>query len=179
MIYIALLRGVNVGGKAMVSMNELKACFENLDFSDVKTYINSGNVLFRTDRVGVGTLTKEIETCLSEQFGLSIKVLLKTHDQLKALAARIPKDWVNDAETKCDVMFLWPEVDRAEVLEQIPSNPDIETIRYVSGAVLWCINRKFASKTRVTRIIGTPLYAQMSIRNCNTVRKLLALAEAL
>ena len=179
MVYIALLRGVNVGGKAMVSMTELRSCFETLGFTDVKTYINSGNILFRTDRVGVSMLTKEIEACLSERFGLDIKVLLKTDDQLKELVAHIPKDWANDADTKCDVMFLWPEIDNAEVLTQIPSNPDIETTRYESGAVLWCINRKFATKTRVTRIIGTPLYAQMTIRNVNTVRKLLALADQL
>ena len=163
----------------MVSMSQLKTCFEELGLEDVKTYINSGNILFRTDCVGVGALTKEIETCLLETFDLSIKVLLKTHDQLKDLVAHIPADWVNDADTKCDVMFLWPEIDQPDVLEQIPSNPDIESVRYLPGAVLWCINRKFATKTRVTRIIGTPLYAQMTIRNANTARKLLALADAL
>lgn len=163
----------------MVSMNQLKDCFDTLGFSDVKTYINSGNVLFRTDRVGYGTITRDIEACLTKTFGINIKVLLKTHDQLKNLAAHIPKDWVNNATTKCDVMFLWPEVDRAEVLEGLPSNPDIETVRYIPGAVLWHIDRALAPKSRMTRIAGTPLYSQMTIRNPNTVRKLLALAETL
>ncbi len=179
MVYVALLRGVNVGGKAMVGMSDLKACFEDLGFETVQTYINSGNVLFKTDRVGQGALTKQIEIALEAKFKLPIKVLLKTYDQLAKLVAEIPKNWVNDATTKCDVMFLWPEIDRAETLQQVPSNPDIETVRYTPGAVLWHLDRKFAARTRVTRIIGTPLYAQMTIRNCNTVRKLLALADSL
>lgn len=179
MIYIALLRGVNVGGKAPVSMAALKICFEGLGFSGVKTYINSGNVLFRTDRVGVDTLTKEIEACLQRQFDLDIKVLLKTHDQLKELAAHIPKDWVDDTKTRCYVLFLWPKVDRPEVLNEIPSKSEIETIRYEPGAVVWYLERKFVTKSRMSRIFGTPLYAQLTIRSINTVRRLLALAEAL
>lgn len=179
MVYIALLRGVNVGGKAMVSMTALKDCFEGLEFEHVRTFINSGNVVFSTDRVGQGTLTKEIEAALHNTFDLPIKVLLKTHDQLKSLAAKIPKTWVNDTATKADVLFLWPEVDKPAVLAQIPYNPDVEEIRYHPGAVIHRVARADATKSRLPRLVGTPLYAQLTIRNPNTVRKLLDLAESL
>jgi len=179
MVYVALLRGINVGGKAMVSMTALKSCFEDLGFEDVTTYINSGNVLFKTDRVGNGTMTKEIEAALQETFKLNVKVLLKTEPQLKELLSKVPAKWVNDVTTKCDVMFLWPEIDKPDVIEQLTVNPDVEELRYEPGALLWCLERANYTKSRVPRMIGTPLYAQMTIRNINTLRKLVALADKL
>jgi len=65
------------------------------------------------------------------------------------------------------------------VLAQLPTNPAIEEVQYVPGAVLWRVSRANQDKSRMTRIVGTPLYKQMTIRNPNTVRKLLALAETL
>jgi len=179
MIYLALLRGINVGGKSMVSMTTLKTCFEALGFEDVQTVLNSGNVLFRTDRVGQGAITKTIEAGLLAEFDLPVKALLKTHDQLKDITAAIPKAWVNNIHTKCDVMFLWPEADNPAVLAQLPTNPAIEEVQYVPGAVLWRVSRANQDKSRMTRIVSTPLYQHMTIRNPNTVRKLLALAETL
>src|SRR6187551_991533 len=179
MVYVAPLRGINVGGKAMVSMAGLKACFETLGLADVKTYINSGNVIFREPEKSTETLTKQIESALQTAFKLDIKVLLKTHDEFKSLVAQIPETWENDSGTKCDVMFLWPAVDSPDVLEKLPINSEIEEIRYVPGAVLWRIERAKATKSRVTRIIGTNLYKQITIRNANTVRKLLTLTSEL
>jgi len=178
MVSLALLRGVNVGGKAMISMAALRACLEELQLQDVQTFINSGNLLLRSAETDRAVLTQKIETALEVNFRLSVRVLLKTRGELLSLAAAIPDTWVNDTDTKCDVMFLWPEIDSPQVLDELPNNPDIEQTRYESGAVLWHIDRKLVSKSRMTRIIGTRLYHQMTVRNVNTVRKLAALAEA-
>jgi len=179
MVYIALLRGVNVGGKSMVSMATLKTCFENLGLDKVKTYINSGNVIFQCDHTNAQQLTKQIETTIEQQLGQTIQVLLKTHGELHALVAGIPATWKNDTATKCDVMFLWPAVDKPETLSELPINPAIDSVRYEPGAIIWCVDRVNAAKSRMTRIVGTPLYKQMTVRNPNTVRKLLALADEL
>lgn len=177
MVYLALLRGVNVGGKAMVSMAALKDCFETLGFTHVTTFINSGNLLFQSTEKQQEKLTRAIEAALQTSFNIPIQILLKTHDQLMSIADAIPDDWVNDDATKCDIMFLWPEIDNPKILEQLPSNPGIEETRYEPGAVLWHINRTLVTKSRMTRIVGTKLYHQMTIRNVNTVRKLAALAK--
>ncbi len=177
MAYLALLRGINVGGKAKVSMAALKTSFETLGFTNIKTFINSGNILFSTDKTERKELTKIIESTLAKDFGMPIKVLLKTSSELKILAAAIPDTWVNNEGNKCDVFFLWPEIDNPEILQMLPNNPSIEDIRYEPGAVFWHIDRKLAGKTHMTRIVGTTLYHQITIRNTNTVRKLAALAE--
>lgn len=177
MVYIALLRGVNVGGKGIVSMSVLKSCFEELGFKNVRTYINSGNVIFSDEPADSAALTERIEAALDQTFDPGIRVLVRTREELGWLTDAIPSDWTNDAETRCDVMFLWPEVDRVGVLADLPSNPDLEDVKYYPGAVVWHLDRPLVAKSRMARIIGTDLYKQLTIRNINTVRKLLTLAN--
>jgi uncharacterized protein (DUF1697 family) len=179
MVYIALLRGVNVGGKSIVSMAALKACFEQLGFTGVKTYINSGNVIFSTEQEQAEVLGKRIETALDQTFNPDIRVLVKTLAELQKLTAAIPTDWVNDTTTRCDVMFLWPEIDKPAVVKELPSNPELEEVRYLPGAVVWYISRSLVTKSHMARIIGTPIYQQMTTRNSNTLRKLATLANEL
>lgn len=100
--YVALLRGVNVGGKGKLEMSRLKKAFEELGCSDVSTYINSGNVLFR-DRRRASTLTKGAEKALG------VRIAIRDLAQLQALLATIPEDWANDKEQKTDVAFLLDE----------------------------------------------------------------------
>jgi uncharacterized protein (DUF1697 family) len=97
--YVALLRGVNVGGRSKLEMKDLKRQVEDLGCSDVSTYINSGNVLFR-DRRSAKTLTKLFEETLGR------RVAIRSRRQMEALCARIPDDWTNDKEQKTDVGFV-------------------------------------------------------------------------
>jgi uncharacterized protein (DUF1697 family) len=97
-VYVALLRGVNVGGRAKVEMRELKKQVESLGCSDVSTYINSGNVIFR-DRRAASTLARELEKELGR--GVAVRSLA----QMRALCERIPDGWGNDKEQKTDVGF--------------------------------------------------------------------------
>jgi uncharacterized protein (DUF1697 family) len=102
-VYVALLRGVNVGGRGKVDMRELKKTFEELGCSDVKTYINSGNVVFR-DRRGAKTLTRVLEAELGRP------VAVRSLAQMQALCKRVPADWTNDKEQKTDIGFGLDEV---------------------------------------------------------------------
>jgi uncharacterized protein (DUF1697 family) len=98
-VYVALLRGVNVGGGGKVDMRELKAQVEALGCEDVRTYINSGNVIFR-DRRKASTLTKLLEAELGRP------VAVRDLDQMRALCERLPDEWTNDSEQKTDVGFV-------------------------------------------------------------------------
>jgi uncharacterized protein (DUF1697 family) len=160
-------------------MAKLKELFDELGYGPAKTYINSGNVIFNSNETSLDALTKRIEASLDTTFDPGIRVLVKTRAELQAIVSSTPAEWVNDTTTKCDVMFLWPEVNAPEVLRNLPHNPEIEEVRYVPGAVTWCISRSVVTKSRMTRIIGTKLYAAMTVRNINTVRKLVALAAEL
>jgi uncharacterized protein (DUF1697 family) len=177
-IYVALLRGINVGGNNLVDMRGLKLTFERLGLEDVRTYINSGNVLFNTKRRGRPQLTKAIEAAIAKDFGADVDVLVRTADELRALVRAIPAKWTNDTAMKCDVYFLWPAIDRAKVVDEVPHNPAIEDLRYLPGALVRRVDRAKQSKSPMTKIVGTPIYKQMTARNINTVRKLVALADA-
>jgi uncharacterized protein (DUF1697 family) len=97
-VLVALLRGVNVGGRGTLPMAKLKATFEELGCEDVRTYINSGNVVFR-DRRKPATIER-----LAEE-ALGVPVTVRTVAQMEALCARIPAGWTNDKEQKTDVGF--------------------------------------------------------------------------
>jgi uncharacterized protein (DUF1697 family) len=98
-VYVALLRGVNVGGRGKVDMRALKKDVEALGCSDVSTYINSGNVIFR-DRRAASTLTRELEKTLGR------RVAVRSLAQIQALCRRIPDDFGNDKEQKTDIGFV-------------------------------------------------------------------------
>lgn len=177
MVYVALLRGVNVGGNNKIEMSKLKQTFERLGFTNVKTFIASGNIVFQANGKDKHLFIQEIESAIKSDFGISIKVLLRDLESMNKLVKSIPSSWVNDKQMKCDVMFLWEEADSEDILKQLPFNPDIEDIKYVQGAVIWRIDRNLVSKSRMFKIVGSKLHKQMTIRNPNTVRKLFELMQ--
>lgn len=94
--YIALLRGINISGKNKISMAELKNGFENLGFEEVKTYLNSGNVIFSCDEDDIEKLTGQIETVIKDQFGLDIPVFVIAKEKLEDILHNAPDWWGND-----------------------------------------------------------------------------------
>jgi uncharacterized protein (DUF1697 family) len=171
MIYVALLRGINVGGNNTIKMSELKACFEAQGYTDVRTYINSGNIIFSTDELQAGS-AKTIEQLISDKFKLNIPVVVRSQTQISELARQIPDDWTNDKALRTDVLFLWQEVDYPDVLKEIKTNPDVDNLMYIPGAIIWNYDRANYSKTKMRDFIGSRVYKLMTARNVNTVRKL-------
>jgi len=102
--YVALLRGVNVGGRT-VPMAELRRTFDDLGLTQVQTYIQSGNVVFRSPR-GAAKVAAEIESRLRRDFGTEIRVLVRTGDQLQNLVRRNPLVRGSRDESKLHVTFL-------------------------------------------------------------------------
>ena len=175
MKYVALLRGINVGGHNKISMQELKVVFERVGMQNVSTYFNSGNVIFESDINSKDKATNILEKAIETSLGLSIKVIIRDKNNILSLAKSLPDNWVNDTNTKCDVMFLWDSIDNPDVLKQITVKPDIDNVVYVPGALLWLVDRKNLTKSGMQKLVGTNIYKQMTIRNCNTVRKLTTL----
>jgi uncharacterized protein (DUF1697 family) len=175
MMHVALLRGVNVGGHGKVDMRQLKDVVEAAGMTSVKTYINSGNVVFATDMPDRATIASTLEDAIEARFGFAVRVLVRSVDEIRSIVDALPADWTNDQTMKCDVFFLCDEVDRPAILDELDFDPGMEDVRYVPGAVLRRVDRENAAKSRLTKIVGTPLYRQMTVRNCNTVRKLLGL----
>lgn len=170
--YVALLRGVNVGGNRKVEMRRLKAVFEDAGMERVSTYINSGNVLFLSNLDNLDALTRLLADAIEAAFGFAVHLLVIRGEDLLGIARALPEDWANDEAFKCDVLFLWPTVDRPDILAELPLKPGVGETLYVPGAVLWRVPRPLVNRSGITKIVGTQLYAQMTVRNCNTVRRL-------
>ncbi len=175
MRYLALLRGINVGGNKIVRMADLKKAFENLGYADVSTYINSGNVIFTSLRK---PNTATIEAALTKTFGFEIRIVIRDAKNIAHVAAALPDDWQNDVEQKTDILFLWDAFDSKKSLALIKVNDQIDTLCYVPGAILWHVQRKDYGKSGMHDFVGTPIYKNMTARNSNTLRKLASLLTA-
>jgi uncharacterized protein (DUF1697 family) len=172
MIYVALLRGINVGGKNKMAMPRLKRTFEEVGLTDVTTYINSGNVIFKDSRRKPATIISALEKAIEQDFGFQIKLLIRDLAAIRKTIKALPDNWTNDNSMKCDVMFLWDGFDRKDILDDLKIKPDIEDVVYVPGAIIWRVDRPNVTRSGMIKLIGTDLYKGMTIRNCNTVRKL-------
>lgn len=175
MRYVGLLRGINVGGANKISVADLKGAFEDAGMVAVRTYINSGNVVFSTDIEDRGRLVELLQHAVRARSGIRADLQLRDEDEISAIVGAMPAEWANNASMKCDVVFLQPDVDSADILEALDARPGIEDALYVPGAVIWRVDRKDATRSRLTRMVGTPLYSRVTVRNCNTTRKLLEL----
>lgn len=169
MKYIALLRGINVGGNHKVEMKKLKAIFESMGYTDVSTYINSGNVFFTSSSNAKKDLLK-IEQVLKKTFGFAIPVVVQDQKTIQNIAKAIPSKWKNDTDQKTDVLFLFKEFDKKISLNLLMRKKGIDSVIYIPGAIIWNIHRKDYSKSGMYKLIGTPLYKNATIRNVNSLR---------
>lgn len=172
--YVALLRGINVGGNHKVEMSRLKKVFEALGALNVSTYINSGNVIFESQTV---PLVETIEKALEKTFGFNVQVVLLDAKNIAKVVKAIPKGWNNDTEVRTDVLFLWDKYNKKNSLGLIVANPEVDRLKYVDGAIIWSLDRRGYNKTGMRKFIGTVLYKNMTARNVNTVRKLALLMK--
>lgn len=177
MTYVALLRGVNVGGNRKVDMQRLKALFERIGMDAVRTYINSGNVIFRGNGAEARDLVAHLESAIELEFGFPVMVVVRSAENIQTVADALPGSWVDGSEAKCDVMFLRDKIDCEDTLNRLTIKPDIDDVRYVPGAILWRADRAKLPRSGMMKLAGTELYANMTVRNCNTVRKLAALTH--
>ncbi len=177
MVYIALLRGINVGGNNKIDMKLLKQSFEQVGMTDVVTYINTGNIIFTSKNLSKNELSKILEEAIHNDFGLQIKVVVRSIDDVAIIVNALPETWKNDKDMKSDVLFLWDEIDDETILEQLIIKPDIDTVKYVPGAILWSVDKKNVTKSGMSKIIGSKIYKQVTVRNVNTTRKIYELMQ--
>ena len=171
MVYVALLRGINVGGNNIVGMKKLKAVFESLGFKNVVTYINSGNIIFESIPDSHEIIALDAAKAIKSEFNLDIKVLVRDFRNIETICRELPAGWVKNERMRTDVMFLWEKYDSHGVLDLLQINP-VDNVRYTPGAVLWNVEGKDYSKSGLSKLVGTDLYRNMTIRNVNTVREI-------
>lgn len=180
MNYIALLRGINVGGNNKISMSELKEAFVEHGFTNVSTYINSGNVLFSSGMADEEMLKNQCEALIKSRFGQDIAVAVISGADLIDAMDHAPEWWGkgNDKDMKHNAIFVIPPATAEELIQKVGIAPEYEKIDHFGRIIFWSAPLKTFSRTRWSRIVGTPEYKSVTIRNANTARKLAALAGA-
>jgi uncharacterized protein (DUF1697 family) len=171
-VFVALLRGVNVGGNNMISMSALRKSFEKLGFAQVATYINSGNVLFKTKENDARKLETKIEKMLLKEYQLDSKVVVRTLPEMAKLVKSLPASWSEAGEWRYNVMFLRHSIDSEEILADLPVKSDIEQLVYRPGALLWSTKASEAARSNMVKLATRKIYRDMTVRNLNTTKKL-------
>lgn len=176
--YLALLRGINVGGNNVIKMMDLKACFENMGFTDVVTYIQSGNILFKSAEKDKTMLTDKIEKTLSEKFNYKSRLVAVVHRQLKKIVDGAPQGFGRDADKyRYDVIFLKEPLTPKEAMKHVSTKEGVDTAHAGKDVLYFSRLISKASQSHLTKIIQLPVYQNMTIRNWNTTTKLLALMD--
>jgi uncharacterized protein (DUF1697 family) len=175
--YLALLRGINVGGKNLVKMADLRAAFESMPLADVTTYIASGNVLFRAPGQRGGELAAEIEAELTRRFGNELKVVLLTEAQLRAVVEGAPRGFGGDAHL-CDVVFVRSPLTAKRAFGLVETREGVDRAWPGKGVVYFSRLAAKSSSSRLSKVAALPEYKNMTIRSWSTATKLLALMES-
>lgn len=178
MKYIALLRGINVGGKNKVPMGDLKTCFEDAGVQNIMTYINSGNVIFDSEGQSTIELAKVCEEILQKKFGFPISVALVDANNLKEALEHAPKWWGDDPTSKHNAIFVIQPATSEEVIESAGKiKPEYEQLYAYKEIIFWSAPIETFSRTRWSKVTGTKAYKNITIRNANTTKKLLEMVS--
>jgi uncharacterized protein (DUF1697 family) len=173
--YLVLLRGINVGGKNKVPMASLRTCLENLGFSDVSTYIASGNVFLVSD-ARPPEIQEQIERALPKCFKLDtelIKVLVLTRKQLQAIVENKPRAFGSQpAKYHSDAIFLMG-IDSAAAMSVFDPREGVDTVWPGKGVIYSQRLSAQRTRSRLSKIVGSPLYKAMTIRSWQTTTQLL------
>lgn len=176
--YVALLRGINVGGKNVIRIPALKACVEALGLRDVATYIQSGNVLFAAARPDQRGLTRRLEDALSKTFAYRSRVIVRSFEQMKAAVDGAPEGFGTRPGTyRYDVIFLKGPLTPDEAMTSVTARRGVDRVHAGDGVLYFSRLISRAAQSHLPRLVATPAYQNMTIRNWNTTARLVELME--
>jgi uncharacterized protein (DUF1697 family) len=178
-VYLALLRGINVGGNNIIRMTDLAACFQDdMGFAGISTFIQSGNVVFRARKQGLAALTASVEKALSARFGYKAAVVVLSHDILSAVVTGAPRGFGRQpAKYRYDVIFVRKPLTAAAAAAHFSPREGVDRIATGKHAVYASRLAARATQSRMGKITATPIYPLITIRNWNTTTKLLAIMD--
>jgi uncharacterized protein (DUF1697 family) len=178
--FVALLRGINVGGKNNVPMARLRVVLDGLGFTDVATYIASGNVILDSELTADDTAAL-IEGALPREFALSdgvVRVLVLSQGQLRAVVDNRPTGFGSEPDRyHSDAIFLLG-IDAADAMAVFDPRPGVDAVWPGDGVIYSQRLSAERTKSRLSKMMGTPLYKSMTIRNWNTTTTLLEMLRA-
>lgn len=179
MTYVVLLRGINVGGRNKVRMADLRERLASVGFDGVQTYIQSGNVLLDSP-LAPDQVRARFEDDLPATFDLDsdlVRVLVLPGSRFREVVAQAPDEFGSDPDTyRYDVAFLM-DVPVADVMPHVTVNPDVDTAWPGDHAIYYRRLTAQASRSHLNRIVSSPVYGDLTIRNWNTTTRLAAMLD--
>lgn len=177
--YIALLRGINVSGKNLIKMVELKQLFSNEGFNNVTTYIQSGNVVFQSKKTEIQELEQTIQVAIEKQFGHTINVLVLTKSELEIVFNNNPFLIKNtDLDIKnlaVTLLNLEPDLGKISEIEALVDNDEEFTV--VDKSVFLYLTYGFAKTKLTNNLFEKKLKSAATTRNWRTITKLVELSN--
>ncbi|MDR0789365.1 MAG: DUF1697 domain-containing protein [Bacteroidales bacterium] len=174
--YAALLRGINVGGNNVIKMVDLKQCFVDMGFGNVRNYIQSGNIVFDAEQTNKVHLKSVIERNLYIRYGNEIRITLLSKQDMSDVIDHRPIGFGDKEDVyRYSVMFLMPFVSMEKVFANIQTKQGVDQIFRGVGCIYASRLRGFESKSHLIKISQTPFYKQMTIRNWGTTLQIAAM----
>lgn len=176
--YVALLRGINVGGKNKVPMADLREAFDAAGFEAVETYIQSGNVVFDSDRAR-DELEPAVETLMADDFDIPVVVVVRSHQQMHNVVTKAPDGFgASPDRFHSDVVFLKAPLTPARALAAFDQREGVDQAWKGRGVVYFQRLSAERTKSKMSKISSTAAYANITVRNWNTTTKLVAMLDA-
>lgn len=173
--FVALLRGINVGGKNLIAMHDVVASFQDAGYLNVRTHGQSGNVLFDTERAGGLVLESAIEELLQDRFGIPILVVIRSRQDLAAIVATAPSDHGSDS-LRSEVFFLKSPLTSEAVYAELPElREGVDSMAIGPGVLYFSRVSAQATKTRIQRLLAMPIFQQMTVRSWGVTTRILEL----
>lgn len=172
--YCAFLRGINISGKHKIAMSDLKMQMKNLGYSDISTYLNSGNITFSTDCQDVSTVRYDIENMIRNYFGYDISVYVLEKRDLQQIIDNAPEWWgTGDKEKYDNLIFILSDDSPQEVSNLIgPVSEGLEQVEIYQNIVFWTFDRKSYQKCNWwKKTASSEIADKLTIRTASTIRK--------
>lgn len=176
--HVALIRGINVGGKNIVPMAALREALEAAGYQGVRTYIQSGNVVLVAPKKDEDAVAASVEVVLEKEFGVATVVVAVSAAKLREAVADAPTGFGADADTyHYDVAFLHSKTSSADALAAFGIREGVDTAWEGKGVVYFRRLSAQRTKSKMSSVVGTPPYRHMTIRNWRTTTRLVEMLD--
>lgn len=180
MKYIVLLRGINISGKNKIPMGELKKVLEENQYTNVSTYLNSGNVILESNIKNEEAIMKDIYEIVKAKFNLEIPIFVTNKSALESILSNSPEWWgTSNKEIYDNLIFIIPPVKFEDVYNAIGEpKEDLEKIKEYNNSIFWSYDLKNYKKSNWwVKTASADIKDKITIRTANTMKKILELCK--
>ncbi|SDL71044.1 DUF1697 domain-containing protein [Kriegella aquimaris] len=176
--YITLLRGINVGGRKKIKMDDLRQLLTQIGFEDVVTYIQSGNVVLKSNEKTLGVLEKMIATAIRNTYDFDVPILVKSKEEIQEILENNPFDNAEDLEANRIYFVLLGEVPRSDLVEALMQETFAnEKFSITDNCVYLCCDKGYGKAKCDNNFFERKLKVAATTRNYRTMTKLLEMSQ--